>query len=154
MPDTHSAQYRKMRDERRELVQLAIEEAIERTGKPPTANSVARDLRYGERSVREDWDYLHAEGKLPARPRPGLPVREAGRNFGTEGGGLLLEAEGLMQAVVAEIGKATPEYLAMTQDFHVAHLDSIVRLAEEALRLAMGTTVDDLIGQITRKEER
>ena len=33
--DTKSAEYRKMRDERRELVQLVVEEAVEKTGKLP-----------------------------------------------------------------------------------------------------------------------
>ena len=152
--DTHSAQYRKMRDERRELVQLVVEETVEKTGQVPSAATVAQELGFGDsKAVRKDWDWLHEQGKLPQRPWKRLPVRVAGKNLGAEGGGSLLQAEGLLQAVIAELGKATPEYRAMTREFHVTHLDSIVRLAEEALSLAMGTTVDDLIGQI-RKEER
>jgi len=152
--DTKSAEYRKMRDERRELVQLVVEEAVEKTGKLPSANDVARELGFGDaKAVRKDWDFLHEQGKLPQRPWKPLPARLAGKNFGTEGGGSLLAVEGLLQAVVAEIAKATPEYRTMAQKFWVTHLDSIARLTEEALGLAMGTTVDDLIGQI-RKEER
>jgi len=142
-----------MRDERRELVELAVEEALKKTGRIPTASMVAYELGFRDsKAVRRDWDWLHQQGKLPQRPGRSLPVRAAGKNFGTEGGGSLLEAEGLLQAVIAELGEATPEYRTMTQEFHVTHLDSIARLAEEALGLAMGTTVDDLIGQI-RKEE-
>lgn len=154
MPDTHSAQYRKMRDERRELVQLVVEEAIEKNGQVPTANAVARELGFTDaKAIRLDWDWLHEQGKLPQRPWKPLPARIAGKNLGTEGGGSLLEAEGLLRAFIIEISRATPGYRAMAQEFHVTHLDSIIRLTEEALGLAMGTTVDDFIGQI-RKEER
>lgn len=155
MPDTKSEEYRKMRDERRELVQLVVEEAVEKTGQLPTAADVARELGFGDsKAVRLDWDWLHAQGKLPQRPWKPLPARLAGKNFGTEGGGSLLEAEGLLRTAIAEIANATPQYRAMAQKFWVTHLDNIARLTEEALGLALGATVDDLIGQITRKEER
>lgn len=152
MTDTKSAEYRKMRDERRELVQLAIEEAVGKTGQVPSAEYICRELRVNHNTVYRDWDYLHSRGLVPARPGQ-LPRRNPGRNLGGEGGGSLLETESLMRQVVAELGKATPEYLDMSREFWINHLEIVSRLTEEAIALAMGATVDDLIGQI-RKEER
>lgn len=152
MTDTKSAEYRKMRDERRELVQLAIEEAVGKTGQVPSAEYICRELRVNHNTVYRDWDYLHSRGLVPARPGP-LPRRNPGRNLGTEGGGTLLEAEGLLRAVLAEITGASPEYLGMSREFWITHLEVVSRLAEDAIALAMGATVDNLIGQI-RKEER
>lgn len=152
MGDTTSEEYRRMRDERRELVQLAVEECVKDTGQVPTPVWVADQIGSNRKTVERDWDALARQGVVPSRVRA-MPCREPARNLGTEGGGALLTAEGMLRAVVSEITKATPEYLAMSREFWLAHLEIVSRLTEEAIALAMGTTVDDFIGQI-RKEER
>lgn len=152
MGDTKSKEFQKAQAERRELVVMAVEEAIKETGLLPSGVKVAEMIGTSRQSVLRDWDILTRQGKLPSRNRA-MPRREPGRNLGTEGGGTLLEAEGLLRAVLAEIGNATPEYLAMSREFWINHLEIVSRLTEEAIALAMGATVDDLIGQI-RKEER
>lgn len=152
MGDTKSKEFQQAQAERRELVQLAVEEVLKETGLLPSGLRVAEMIGTSRQSVLRDWDILTRQGKLPSRNRA-MPRREPGRNLGTEGGGTLLEAEGLLRAVLAEIGEATPEYLDMSREFWVTHLEVVSRVAEEAIALAMGATVDDLIGQI-RKEER
>ena len=152
MGDSKSREFRKAQAERREMVQLAVEEEIKETGLLPSGEKVAGLVGTSRSSVQRDWDILARQGKLPFRRRA-MTRREPGQNFGTEGGGMLLEAESLLRAVLAEIGTATPEYLAMSRKFWVNHLEIVSRLTEEAIALAMGATVDDLLGQI-RKEER
>lgn len=152
MGDTKSKEFLKAQSERRELVVMAVEEAIKETGLLPSGVKVAEMIGTSRQSVLRDWDILTRQGKLPSRNRA-MPRREPGRNLGTEGGGTLLEAEALLRSVLAEIGTATPEYLNMSREFWVTHLEIVSRLAEEAIAKAMGATVDDLIGQI-RKEER
>lgn len=152
MGDTKSKEFLKAQAERRELVVMAVEEAIRETGLLPSGVKVAEMIGTSRQSVLRDWDILTKQGKLPSRMRA-MPRREPGRNLGTEGGGSLLEAEGLLRAVLAEITNATPEYLAMSREFWINHLEIVSRLTEDAIALAMGATVDDLIGQI-RKEER
>lgn len=155
MGDVKSKEFKKAQADRRDLVQLAVEELTEKAGGPPSVKAVERELGFYHKTIARDWDYLHSQGRLPQRPGKlyDLRVRTPGKNLGSEGGGTLLEAEGLLRAVLAEIGNATPEYLAMSREFWINHLEVVSRLAEEAIALAMGTTVDDLIGQI-RKEER
>lgn len=152
MGDTRSEEFRRMQAERRELVQLAVEEAIKDNGQVPTASWVASQIGVERKAVQSDWDALARLGAIPSRVRA-MPRRKPARNFGTEGGGSLLAAEGMMRAVVAEISSATPEYLAMSREFWITHLEEVSRLAEDAIAVAMGATVDDLIGQI-RKEEQ
>ena len=151
MGDSKSKEFRKAQAERRELVQLAVEEEIRETGLLPTGEKVAELVGTSRSSVLRDWDILARQGRLPSRRRA-MSRREPGQNFGT-GSGLLLEAEGLLRMVLTEIGSATPEYLKMTREFYMTHLGTIDRLTEEAVTAVMGTAVDDLIGQI-RKEEQ
>ena len=141
-----------MRDERRELVQLAVEELIKRDGQLPSSADVASEIGLSRdaHTVRRDWDWLHEQGKLPERPNQKLP-RRGGRNFGSEGGTLFLEAEVLLRRVIAEIANSSPEYRVKAQEFWVTHLNAVTALAEEAMTAAMGTTVDDLIDRINEK---
>lgn len=152
MGDTKSKEFQKAQAERRELVLMAVEEVIKETGLLPSGLKVAETIGTSRQSVLRDWDVLAEQGKLPSRKRA-MSRREPGRSLGTEGGGSLLQAEGLLRAVLGEIGNSTPEYLAMSREFWITHLETVSRLTEQAIALAMGATVDDLIGQI-RKEER
>lgn len=152
MGDVKSREFLKIQAERRDLVQLAVEELTEKNGKPPSTKAVGKELDMHHKTIARDWDYLYSQGRLPERPGQ-LSARVPGNSLGTEGGGSLLQAEGLLRATFTEIGKATPEYLDMSREFWVTHLEVVSRLAEEAIALAMGATVDDLIGQI-RKEEQ
>lgn len=150
--DNRSEGYLKIRDERRELIVLAVEELIGRTGQLPSASDVNRELGFppARYSTCNDWDFLHKQGRLPERPNKRLPRRVPGKSFGEQGGALFLEAEKLLRQIGEEIASATPEYRAMAQEFWVTHLDKIIDLAEGNVRQAMGSTVDDFIGQIEK----
>ena len=155
MGDTKSKEFRKAQGERRELTQLAIEELVARNGQIPSSADVGRELGLpgDSHTIRRDWDYLHEKGLVPERPNKRLVRRVPGRNFGENGGASLLQAEALLRAVLGEISNATPEYLDMSRDFFITRLEECSRIIEDAIARAVGTTVDDFIGQI-RKEER
>ena len=155
MGDVKSKEFLKAQAERRELVQLAVEELTEKTGKPPTCKDIERELGLYHKTIARDWDYLHGQGRLPERPGKlyDLRIRTPRQSLGTEGGGSLLQAEGLLREVLAEIAKASPEYLDMSREFWITRLEECSRIIEDAIARAVGTTVDDFIGQI-RKEER
>jgi hypothetical protein len=56
--------------ERRDKLALVINDMTEaRGGKPPSGREVQREQGLDDdRTLRKDWDYLHKEGRVPARP--------------------------------------------------------------------------------------
>jgi hypothetical protein len=140
----------------KDQLEALIGKHIEATGKIPSCRGLARLLgRSDDRTLRHYWDELHAEGRAPERPgfkgkRTLTPEELENR----EGGRLLLDIETRLRGVMYEIGKANPEYKENARNFWISHLENISRLTEEAMEMATGEMLDDLLLQITENEGR
>lgn len=137
--------------QRKEEVERHIH-ALVQEGRLLSSREVMRRMgRADDRVIREDWDGLAAEGKVPERSRS-TNARE--KSHGFRPGRTLLEVKQSLLRFQAQFTAASDEHRRLGQEFWLRHLAEIECLLGQTWGMVTSNSLETMLEEVQHAETR